>query len=125
MNMSAIVTSSSARGSNMMASPAADLPWGVFGENLTIEGLLEGEVRPGDRLRIGSAEFEITTPRLPCFKLGIRFGDDLMVRRFAQSGRSGFYLSVIKVGTLAAGDAIMFDPRAEDDVTIADMFMNH
>lgn len=102
--------------------PGIDLPWGVFGENLTIEGLLETEIRPGDRLRIGSAEFEITTPRLPCFKLGIRFGDDLMVRRFARSGRSGFYLAVIEEGTLQARDAIAFDPRAEDDVTIADMF---
>lgn len=102
--------------------PGVDLPWGVFGENLTIEGLLEGDVRPGDRLRIGSAEFEITKPRLPCFKLGIRFGDDLMVRRFARSGRSGFYLAVIEEGTLAAGDTIAFDPRAEDDVTIADVF---
>jgi MOSC domain-containing protein YiiM len=102
--------------------PGVDLPWGVFGENLTIEGLLEGEIRPGDRLRIGSAELEITVPRLPCYKLGIRFGDDLMVKRFARSGRSGFYLSVIVEGTLEAGDAIVFDPRAEDDVTIADLF---
>lgn len=102
--------------------PAADLAWGAFGENLTIDGLLEHEVRPGDRLRIGSAEFEVTVPRLPCFKLGIRFGDDRMIRRFAMSGRSGFYLTVISQGALQAGDEIAFDPRAQDDVTIADLF---
>ena len=102
--------------------PSADLAWGAFGENLTIEGLLEHEVRPGDRLRIGSAEFEVTVPRMPCFKLGIRFGDELMVKRFASSGRSGFYLTVINQGVLQAGDTITFDPRAEDDVTIADLF---
>lgn len=99
-----------------------DLPWGVFGENLTITGLLEGEVRPGDRLRIGSAEFEITQPRFPCYKLGLRFDDDLMVKRFARSGRCGFYVAVVKEGTIDAGDRIEFDPRAEDDFTIADMF---
>jgi MOSC domain-containing protein YiiM len=99
-----------------------DLAWGAFGENLTIEGLLEDVVRIGDRLRIGTAEFEVTQPRMPCYKLGIRFGDDLMVRRFARSGRSGFYLAVIKEGTIAGGDAIAFDPRAEDDHTIADVF---
>jgi MOSC domain-containing protein YiiM len=102
--------------------PTADLPWGVFGENLTIEGLLEHEIRPGDRLRIGSAEFEVTVPRMPCFKLGIRFGDDLMVRRFARSGRSGFYLTVIAQGALQAGDEVVLDARAQDDVTIADLF---
>jgi MOSC domain-containing protein YiiM len=99
-----------------------DLAWGSFGENLTIEGLLEDVVRIGDRLRIGSAEFEVTQPRMPCYKLGMRFGDDRMVRRFASSGRSGFYLAVIKEGTIAAGDGIEFDPRAEDDQTIADVF---
>ena len=71
--------------------PQADLPWGVFGENLTTEGLLEEDVRIGDRLRVGSAEFVVTQPRMPCFKLGIRFGRPDIVKRFLHSGRTGFY----------------------------------
>lgn len=101
--------------------PGAELEWGAFGENLTIEGLLEDDVRVGDRLRIGSTEFEVTQPRFPCFKLGIRFGRDDILNRFLESGRSGFYLSVVKEGAIAAGDAIQFEPRAEHDVTIADV----
>ena len=101
--------------------PESVLEWGAFGENLTIEGLLEDDVRVGDRLEIGSVEFEVTQPRFPCFKLGIRFGRDDVLKRFLESGRSGFYLSVVKEGALAAGDAIQFDPRAGHDVTIADI----
>ena len=67
-----------------------ELPWAVFGENLTIEGLLEGEVRIGDRFRVGSAEFVVTQPRMPCYKLGIRFGRMDILKRFLQSGRTGF-----------------------------------
>jgi len=101
--------------------PDAELQWGAFGENLTIEGLLEADVRVGDRLGIGSVEFEVTQPRFPCFKLGIRFGRDDILRRFLESGRSGFYLSVVTEGALAAGDAIKFEPRAGHEVTIADV----
>jgi MOSC domain-containing protein YiiM len=98
-----------------------DLAWGAFGENLTIQGILEDEIRIGDRLRIGSAEFEVTQPRMPCFKLGIRFGREDMVRRFAESGRSGLYLAVLQEGRLGRGDAIDLVPAAEHDVTISDV----
>jgi MOSC domain-containing protein YiiM len=74
--------------------PGADLEPGHFGENLTIEGLLERDVHVGDRLSICSSELVVTQPRLPCFKLGIRFGRADMVKRFLDSGRSGFPLSV-------------------------------
>ena len=67
-----------------------DLPWGAFGENFTTEGLLEEDVHIGDRFRVGSAEFIVTQPRMPCYKLGIRFGRPEIVKRFLQSGRSGF-----------------------------------
>src|SRR5438093_950138 len=76
----------------------ADLPWGSFGENLTTEGLDERTLRVGDRLRVGSAVLEVTQPRMPCYKLGIRFGRLDMVRRFLASGRSGFYLAVHEEG---------------------------
>ena len=86
--------------------PGTDLPWGAFGENLTIEGLVEDQVRIGDRLRVGSTELVVTRPRKPCFKLGIRLGRRDIVARFRASGRSGFYLSVAREGELRAGDAI-------------------
>ena len=71
--------------------PDMVLPWGIFGENLTTEGLNEDALQIGDRFRIGSAEVMVTQPRLPCFKLGLRFGRDDMVKRFLASGRLGFY----------------------------------
>ena len=80
------------------------MPWGMFGENFTTEGLLEGAVNIGDRFRVGSAEFVVTQPRMPCYKLGIRFGRPEIVKRFLQSGRSGFYLSVLEEGQATAGD---------------------
>lgn len=101
--------------------PDFELPLGVFGENLTTVGLLENEVRKGDRLRIRTAEFAVTVPRYPCYKLGIRFGRNDILRRFMQSGRSGFYLSVQQVGSLAAGDEIEFESIGEGK-TIAEVF---
>ncbi|MCI4371622.1 MAG: MOSC domain-containing protein, partial [Thermoplasmata archaeon] len=84
----------------------SDLPWGSFGENLTTDGLGEDTVHIGDRLRVGSALLRVTQPRMPCYKLGIRFGRDDMIRRFLESGRSGFYLAVLEEGDVAAGDRI-------------------
>lgn len=84
-----------------------DLALGAFGENLTVEGLpLEDEVAVGDRFRVGTAELVVTQPRLPCYKLGIRFGDKEMVRRFLVSGRTGYYLAVAVEGEVAAGDHV-------------------
>jgi MOSC domain-containing protein YiiM len=98
-----------------------DLAPGAFGENLTTEGILENEVRIGDRLRAGSVEFEVVQPRTPCYKLGIRFGRDDMIRRFLESGRSGLYLAVVREGTLMPGDAIELASAAEHDVTVSDV----
>jgi len=82
-----------------------DLPWGMFGENLTVFHVgLEDEIAIGDRLRIGSAEFVVTQPRLPCFKLGIRFDDAGMVRRFLASARTGYYLRIVSEGDVGRGD---------------------
>jgi MOSC domain-containing protein YiiM len=83
-----------------------ELPMGVFGENLTTEGMLEYEVHLGDRFSVGSAEVIVTQPRLPCYKLGIRFGADDMVKRFLASGRTGLYLAVTREGKVGAGDEI-------------------
>jgi len=99
----------------------ADLPWGAFGENFTTEGLLEGQLQVGDRLRVGSAEFTVTQPRMPCFKLGIRFDSPGMVKRFLQSKRTGFYLEVLREGEVGAGDPIEHGRSQEIGVTIADI----
>jgi len=100
--------------------PGMDLPWGVFGENFTTEGLLE-DTRIGDRLRIASAEFVVTQPRMPCFKLGIRLNRSDMVKRFLESGHTGFYLAVVKEGEVAAGDSIELLERDEHNVTVTDV----
>jgi MOSC domain-containing protein YiiM len=86
--------------------PGRELPTAIFGENFTIEGLLEDSVYLGDRFLIGSAQVVVTQPRLPCYKLGVRFESDDMVKRFLASGRSGFYLAVTQEGEVAAGDEI-------------------
>lgn len=101
--------------------PQADLPWGVFGENLTTEGLLEADIRIGDRFRVGSAEFVATQPRMPCYKLGIRFGRADIVKRFLQSGRTGFYFAVTLEGEVGAGDSIELIARADEGLTVADV----
>jgi MOSC domain-containing protein YiiM len=102
--------------------PDADLGWGNFGENLTTEGLLEDRVRIGDTLRIGSAEFIVTQPRMPCFKLGIRFNRADMVKRFHLSGRSGFYLSIVREGEVGSGDEIALIAGDDDGITVAEIF---
>jgi MOSC domain-containing protein YiiM len=101
--------------------PGKDLPWGVFGENLTTEGLLEEEVQIGDRLLVGSAELVVTQPRMPCYKLAIRFGRPDIIKRFLQSGRSGFYFAVLKEGEVAAGDSIELLERDEHNIPVADV----
>jgi MOSC domain-containing protein YiiM len=100
--------------------PDFDLPWGSFGENLTVEGLFEDRVPIGDMLEIGTASFVVTQPRMPCYKLGIRFGRMDMVKRFLRSGRSGFYLSVSKEGEIGAGDAIEWTPSHDPAITVAE-----
>lgn len=101
--------------------PDMELPWGMFGENLTIKGLLEDEVNIGDRFRIGTTEVMVTEPRMPCYKLGIRFGRDDMVKRFLASRRTGFYLAVLKEGEVKAGDVIELFDRDKNDITVADI----
>lgn len=98
-----------------------ELGWGTFGENLTTEGLSENRVCIGDHLRVGSAVLTVTQPRMPCYKLGIRFGRPDIVKRFLASGRTGFYLSVLREGEIGAGDAIERIVQAEHGITVADV----
>jgi len=98
-----------------------NLSWGAFGENFTTEGLQENQLHIGDRIQAGSAEFIVTQPRMPCFKLGIRFDRPDMVKRFLQSKRSGFYLAVLQEGEVAAGDPIELVERQESGLTVTDI----
>jgi MOSC domain-containing protein YiiM len=101
--------------------PDRDLPFGVFGENLTTEGITEEAVSIGDRFRVGSAVLQVTQPRMPCFKLGIRFGLSSMVKRFWQSGRSGIYFSVVEEGDVAAGDPVEKIAPGPEEISVADV----
>jgi MOSC domain-containing protein YiiM len=101
--------------------PEMELPWGKFGENLTTEGLNEEDTHIGDVLRIGKATVQVTQPRLPCFKLAAKFQRDDILKRFLQSGRSGFYLSVIEEGLVAAGDAIERVQEDEHGIAVSDI----
>jgi MOSC domain-containing protein YiiM len=99
-----------------------DLRFGQFGENLTTEGLLEDTVHLGDRFRIGGALLEITQPRVPCFKLGIKMGDPRFPKRFLQSMRSGFYLRVLEEGEVGAGDVIERVEVGPEAITIRALY---
>src|SRR6185369_8225873 len=101
--------------------PGMALPWGAFGENLTTLGLDESNMHIGDTLRIGTAEFSISQPRLPCFKLGIRFGRPDILKPFLQSGRTGFYLRVVREGDIEAGDPITVLARDEHAIAVSDI----
>jgi MOSC domain-containing protein YiiM len=97
------------------------LPPGFFGENFTTEGLTEESVRPGDRLRAGTALFEVTAPRIPCFKLGLKVGSARFVREFLESGRLGFYLRVLEKGEVRAGDAMEITQSDPATPTLAEV----
>lgn len=103
------------------ALPGTELSHGAFGENLTIEGLPgEDEVSVGDVYRIGTALFMVTQPRMPCYKLGIRFSDDTMVKRFLDARRMGFYFSVLQEGELQTGDEVMLVDRHPQRLSITE-----
>jgi len=101
--------------------PGIELPWGSFGENLSVVGFREDEVRIGDRMRIGDAELIVTQPRLPCYKLGVRFNRDDVIKTFLDSRRIGFYFSVAREGSIGAGDSIEVIERSRDDLTVLDI----
>jgi MOSC domain-containing protein YiiM len=101
--------------------PDLSFSWGAFGENLTTVGLCEDTLCIGDLLRAGSAVVQITQPRMPCYKLALRFNRDDMIKRFLASGRSGFYFSVIEPGDVAAGSKVELLERDPHGVTVSDI----
>jgi len=101
--------------------PEMELSYGMFGENFTTEGLREDAVNVGDRFRVGQTELMVTEPRLPCYKLGIKFGRADIIKRFLQSRRTGFYFAVVKEGEVKAGDAIELLSRDANNIAISDI----
>ena len=101
--------------------PEMNLPWGMFGENLSLTGLFEDTVHIGDQFQVGTTRLMVTQPRIPCYKLGIKFEREDIIKRFLVSGRTGFYFAVLEEGEVAAGDAISLVYRDEHEVTIADI----
>jgi MOSC domain-containing protein YiiM len=101
--------------------PGVDLPWGMFGENFTTEGLLEEAIYIGDKFRIGETEVMVTEPRMPCYKLGIKFGRADIIKRFLASRRTGFYFAVVHEGMVGAGDAVELTGREQQQISVADI----
>jgi MOSC domain-containing protein YiiM len=98
--------------------PGRELPSGSFGENFTVDGILEDSVQIGDQFAVGSAEVVVTQPRLPCYKLGIKFESDEMVKRFLASRRTGFYVAVVREGEVGAGDRMVMTYREPSSVPL-------
>ena len=101
--------------------PGRELPFGMFGENLTIDDFPEAAVNVGDRFRLGTAELVVSQPRLPCYKLGIKFGRDDMVDRFLASGRTGVYFSVAREGDVGPGDELTLVDRDAGQVSVPEV----
>src|SRR4051794_6088319 len=96
-----------------------ELAPGAFGENLTVAGIDVSGALIGERWRLGTVELEVCQPRFPCFKLGLRFGDAQMLRRFTLAERPGAYLRIVREGEIRAGDAIVVEDRPAHGITIA------
>lgn len=101
--------------------PEMELPWGMFGENFTTAGLLETETNIGDRFRVGTAVVMVTEPRMPCYKLGIRFGRTDIIKRFLTSERTGFYFAVLTEGEVGAGDDMALIERSKQNVKVSEI----
>jgi MOSC domain-containing protein YiiM len=99
--------------------PDIELPWGMFGENFTTAGLFESELNIGDKFRVGSAVVLVTEPRMPCYKLAIKFGRPDIVKRFLASERTGFYFAVLREGDVGGGDPIQLMERSEHSLTVS------
>ena len=101
--------------------PEMKLPWGMFGQNFTTTGLFESELNIGDKFRVGSAVVMVTEPRMPCYKLGIRFSRSDMIKRFLASERTGFYFAVLQEGEVGVGDQIELIEGSKRRVRVSDI----
>jgi len=103
--------------------PKQDWQWGMFGENLTTKGLLDKDIQVGDVFRIGSSLVQATIPREPCYKLGLKFGDQGIIPAYVAYGQPGAYVRVLEEGPVAAGDAIIRVESAINSISIRDFFI--
>ena len=101
--------------------PEMEMYWGMFGENFTTAGLFETEVNIGDKFRVGQATIMVTEPRMPCYKLGLRFGRGDIIRKFLQSELTGFYFAVLREGDVGTGDSLELIEKDEHDVRVSDI----
>jgi len=101
--------------------PGLEMPWGMFGENLTVEGLHEAEVNIGNIYKIGETVVQATQPRQPCFKLEFRFHDKQIIRKFISSGFAGVYVRVLEKGNIYAGDKMDLIEK-KDSLSIQKVF---
>jgi len=101
--------------------PDMHLPYGMFGENFTTEGLAEDTVNVGDHFRVGEAELMVTEPRMPCYKLGIKFGRADILKKFLASRRTGFYFAVLKEGRVKAGDSMELLSKDRNKIAVAEI----
>jgi MOSC domain-containing protein YiiM len=102
--------------------PDLDWKWGMFGENLTVEGIDESVIRIGDIYRLGKALVQVTQPRQPCYKLGVRFNNHQMVREFFESPYPGVYVRVLEEGPVQVGDEMVLEKLAEGNMTLKEVF---
>ncbi len=102
--------------------PKLDWQYGMFGENLTISNLEETEINVGNTYQLGEVILEVTKPREPCFKLGIRFGTQTVLKQFWNSSKSGIYFKVLKTGNVAVGDQLTLIHKSENTPTIAQVY---
>ncbi|HKJ40554.1 MAG TPA: MOSC domain-containing protein [Sunxiuqinia sp.] len=102
--------------------PDLDWQWGMFGENLTVEGIDESTIRVGDVYRLGTALVQVTQPRQPCFKLGVRFNSQKVVREFLESPFPGVYVRVLEEGTVEVGDEMLLERKATGNLSLKEVF---
>lgn len=102
--------------------PDLDWSWGMFGENITLEGLDESDLLVGSTYQLGSALVQVTIPREPCYKLGYRFGNQKIIEEFIEHGKPGSYLRVIKPGEVSKGDLFQLVEKAQDSLSIGELF---
>ncbi len=101
--------------------PDVDFGWGHFGENFSVDGMDEESIGIGDEFGVGTARLVVTEPRMPCFKLSVRFGRADMPKRFLQSQRTGFYFGVVEEGEVEAGDTLELLSKHPEGLTVANV----
>lgn len=102
--------------------PNHDWNWGMFGENLTVSGLDESQIRIGNIYKMGSALVQVSQPREPCYKLGIRFGTQQILKEFIDQNHPGTYVKIIEEGEVGIGDELQLIQQSENTLTVQEFY---